>query len=206
MGAVEPDAGTSQRTRRHLYGPVLVLGVLGALGVTVGASRPWISATSTVQGLPTIHAAASGTDLAPLAGALGVVVLAGFGAVIATRGWVRRGLGAAILVASVVVLVSVVDPSGATDILTSGLSAKGWSAGGYRTTTQPWRWLVLVSSVVTALAGTATAWYGGQWAVMGARYDAPSATGPTTPKPAEELTETDVWQAIDRGRDPTQEP
>jgi uncharacterized membrane protein (TIGR02234 family) len=208
MGAVGDridalPSGTTRRSIRRLYGPVLVLGLLGALGSTVGAAHPWVTATSSVHGLPTIHASASGADLAPLAGALGVVVLATFGAVIATRGWVRRGLGVAIVVASAIVVVSAADPGGASDVLRSGLSAKGWSGGGYRTSTEPWRWLVLVCALVTLAAGAATARYGGQWAVMGERYDAPSASGPAATKPAEDLTETDVWQAIDQGRDPT---
>ncbi len=191
---------------RRLYGPTLVVGLLGAVGVTVGSSRPWISATSTVPGLPTIHATASGADLAPLAGALGVVMLAAFGAVVATRGWVRRGLGAGILLASLVVLAAVIDPSGSTGVLKTGMSAKGWSGGAYQTSTELWRWLVLVSAIATGLAGAATAWYGGQWAVMGSRYDSPRAAREAAAGPAEELSETAVWQAIDQGRDPTQGP
>lgn len=200
-------AGTTRPSSvRHLYGPTLAVGLLGAFGAIAGAAHPWIRATSTVPGLPTIHASATGADLAPLASALGVVVLGAFGAVVATRGWVRRSLGAAVLVASVVIFVSAVHPGGATDVLMSGLSAKGWPGGGYRTSTEVWRWLVLVCSVATALAGAATTRYGDQWAVMGSRYDAPRATLASPEKPAEELTETDVWQAIDQGRDPTQAP
>jgi uncharacterized membrane protein (TIGR02234 family) len=202
-------AGTTQPAGRRLYGPVLLVGLAGALGVTVGGSHAWVSATSQPAGLPTIHASASGADVAPLAAALGVVILAGFGAVVATRGWLRRLLGAGIAVASVVVLIAVLRPSGATDVLTSGLSAKGWSGGTYRTSTEPWRWLVLVCSVVTGLAGAATCRYGAGWAVMGSRYDAPGTAVPTAAesptRPAEQLSETDVWQAIDRGRDPTQD-
>jgi uncharacterized membrane protein (TIGR02234 family) len=206
MGEVGARADTTRRSSiRRLYGPTLVVGLLAALGVTVGASHSWVTATSTPPGLPTIHAAASGADLAPLAAALGVAVLAAFGAVIATRGWVRRGLGAAIVVASVVVVVSAADPSGASEVLTSGLSAKGWSGGGYQSSTEPWRWLVLLSAVVTAVAGAATAGYGDQWAVMGQRYDAPRAPSGVVTVPAEELTENDVWQAIDQGRDPTRD-
>lgn len=205
MGAVGTRAATTYGSIRRLYGPVLLLGLLGGLGIAVGGARPWVTATSQAPGGPTIHASASGTDLAPLAAALGVAVLAAFGAVIATRGWVRRGLGAAIVVAAVVVVVSALIPSGASDVLTSGLSAKGWSGGRYQTSTQLWRWLVLVSALVSGTAGAATAWYGAQWAVMGERYDAPGADGRVAEKPAEELTESDVWQAIDQGRDPTRE-
>jgi uncharacterized membrane protein (TIGR02234 family) len=66
---------------------------------------------------------------------------------------------------------------------------------------------VVASAIVSVVAGAATARYGGEWAVMGQRYDAPAAEGrrPATEKPADELTDTDVWQAIDQGRDPTRE-
>jgi uncharacterized membrane protein (TIGR02234 family) len=210
MGAMGNRVGATQRetTRvpaRRLYGPALVGGLLGALGATVGASRPWVTATSTVAHLPIIHASASGADLAPLAGALGVAVLAAFGAVVATRGWARRALGAAIVVASIAIVISAVRPSGASDALTSGLSAKGWSGSGYHTSTEPWRWLVVLCGVVTAIAGAITARYGDQWAVLGERYDAPGTVPPPVGKPAEELTENDVWQALDQGRDPTHE-
>jgi uncharacterized membrane protein (TIGR02234 family) len=205
MGAVDAEEGTTQRDGRRLYGPALVLGLLGALGVTAGSSRPWIEATASVRGLPPISAAASGADLSPLAGALGVVILAAFGAVIATRGWVRRGLGVAIVLASGVVVVSVLAPGDASGVLTSGLSAKGWSGGAYRSTTEPWRWLVLVSALGTGLAGGATARYGDRWAVMGGRYEAPGAGASAGAQRGGELSENDVWQAIDSGRDPTQE-
>jgi uncharacterized membrane protein (TIGR02234 family) len=191
---------------RRLYGPVLLAGLLGGLGIAVGATRAWVTATSHAAAGPVIRTSASGADLAPLAAALGVVMLGAFGAVIATRGWVRRALGVAIVVASAVVLVSALVPTSATEVLTSGLSAKGWSGGGYRSTTEPWRWLVLLSALVTGLAGAATARYGGEWAVMGERYDAPHADADHARKPADELTENEVWQAIDQGRDPTRGP
>lgn len=204
MGRVGDGSGFERGNHRRLYLPALATGLLGSLGVTVGSAHPWVAATSRVRNLPTLHASASGADLAPLAGALGVVLLAAFGAVIATRGWVRRGLGAAIVVAAAVVLLAVIHPGAAGGVLRSGLSAKGWSGGSYDTATQLWRWVVLLSACVTALAGAATLRYGGQWAVMGNRYDAPRARAPVAAKPAEDLTENDVWEAIDHGHDPTQ--
>lgn len=203
------NAGASAQpapvSRRGLYGPTLVLGLASALGVVVGASRPWLRATATVPGLPTIHASVSGADLVPLAGALGVAMLAAFGAVVATRGVVRRLLGLAVLVAAVVVLVVSVRPSGATDQLMAGLSARGWSGGDYSTQTTAWRWLVVAGAVAAGAAGALTAAFGNQWAVMGARYDAPTPLGGATEQRAEDLSEIDVWRALDGGRDPTQD-
>lgn len=204
MDAARGDDRISSRSGRRLYGPALVLGLLAAIAMTVGASHPWVSATGSQPGLPTVHADATGTDLAPLAGALGVVVLAGFGAVIATRGWVRRVLGLLIVVGSAVVAVSTLVPSGASDVLTAGLSAKGWTGGSYQTSTEAWRWLVLAAAIVAIAAGATTFRYGGDWAVMGSRYDAPGPTGRRPGRPAEALSEADVWQAIDEGDDPTQ--
>ncbi len=192
--------------RRRLYGPALVVGLLGTVGVAVGASRPWVTATASVPGLPTIHASVSGADLVPLVGALGVAMLAAFGAVVATRGVVRRALGAAVLVAAVIVLVAGIHPPGATGELTAGLSARGWSGGGgYHETTTVWRWLVLLCSVAAGLAGAVTAAYGQQWAEMGSRYDAPTRETAAESRRPEELSENDVWRAIDQGRDPTRD-
>lgn len=204
-----PDRGTVDRQRRR-YGPTLVLGLLGSIGVVVGASRSWASASATVPGLPTMHATVSGTDLAPVVGAFGVAMLAAFGAVIATRGWVRRGLGIAVFVASLVIVVEALHPGGSTQALRDGLSAKGWTGGPFATSTSSWRWLVLVAAIVTAAAGLATARFGAQWAVMGARYDAPTgSTAPARRAPRSasgaEPDETEVWHAIDRGDDPTSE-
>lgn len=171
--------------------------------MTVGTSRPWVTATASVLGLPTIRASVSGADVVPLVGALGVAMLAAFGAVVATRGVARMALGAAVLIAAAVVVVACIRVPGVTGQLTAGLSAKGWSGGGgYHETTTVWRWLVLLSSLAAGLAGGVTAVYGREWAEMGSRYDAPTRETPETRRP-EELSENDVWRAIDQGRDPT---
>lgn len=171
----------------------------------MAASKHWVTATATVANLPTIHAAASGADLVPLAGALGVAMLAAFGAVVATRGVVRRALGGAVLLAALVVVVASLRPGGATTALTDGLAAKGWSGGAYSSGTTLWRWLAVACGAVAAAAGGVTAAYGDQWAEMGSRYDAPTPKpAPASPAP-EDLSETDVWRAIDQGRDPTRE-
>jgi uncharacterized membrane protein (TIGR02234 family) len=197
------------------YGPTLLVGLVGALAVTVGVTKPWATATGHQAGLPTIRAGVTGADLVPLAGALGVVVLASFGAVLATRGWVRRAVGVLIVVAALVVLVSAVHPPGATDALKDGLAAKGWSSGGIDTATTAWRWVALAGAVLSLCSGAAIARFGARWATMGQEYDAPrvgtttaqTTSATTTEEPSkrdeEHLTEADVWREIDQGRDPT---
>lgn len=189
------------------YAATLLLGLAGAVAVTVAVTRPWIRGTADVPGLPTIEADVSGTTLSPLAGALGVVLLASFGAVVATRGWVRRALGGLVVVASVIVLVSTVAPPDAADALEEALSAKGWAGGDYTRDAVGWRWLALVGAVSCLLAGCAVALRGHRWAVMGSRYDAPAATSPRPAAGAadQELDDAELWRALDQGHDPTRE-
>lgn len=192
---------------RQMYARTLVLGLISAGAVAVGVSKPWVTATATVTGLPVISASVDGTDVAPLAGALGFVLLAGLGAVVATRGRLRRGLGLLIVVAAAVVLAAAIHPGDTQRGIEQALSAKGWSGGPYRTGVGWWRVLTGVGGCGCLLAGALVARFGASWASMGARYDAPGSTSATA---AGDLpaapTETDLWRSIDSGHDPTQGP
>ncbi len=211
------------RTSLPGYGATLFVGLLSALAVTVGAARPWVSAQADVPGLPTVSATVAGADLVPAVGALGVVLLAAFGAVIATGGRVRRAVGALIVVISLVVVVVSTAPGDSASQIEDGLAAKGWPGGPYDSHIVWWRWLVLIGAVGCGLAGASVVSRGGRWATMGARYDAPSShrqdapgsareEAPGSMRPdgpaaqAGELSESDAWKAIDSGRDPTQGP
>jgi uncharacterized membrane protein (TIGR02234 family) len=210
--------------RLREVGVTVVVGLLGALAVTVAMTRPWIRATAEVPGLPTIEVDVSGATLSPVAGALGVVLLASFGAVIATRGWVRRALGGLVVVASIVVLASAVATPDAGAPAEEALSAKGWTGGAYVTEAVAWRWLALAGGICCLLAGIAVAVRGHRWPVMGSRYDAPAATtaaattAAATAAAATDMTdasdataaadvldEADLWRALDRGQDPTRD-
>lgn len=188
---------------RRSYALTIVVGLASAGAIAVGAAQPWVSATATPEGLPQITASVDGADVAPVVGALGFVLLASFGAVIATRGWVRRAVGVVIVVSSVVVLVAAARPGVATDLLEASLSARGWSGGPYDSHTVVWRWVVVAGAVLCLLAGVAVVRFATQWATMGSRYDAP-ANSPVTEQPEDSMSTGDVWKAIDRGHDPTQ--
>jgi uncharacterized membrane protein (TIGR02234 family) len=174
--------------------------------VAVGVSRPWLTATATVTGLPVISGSVDGADVAPLAGALGFVLLAGLGAVVATRGWARRGVGVLIVVAAVVVLVAAVHPGDTHRSIEQALSAKGWSGGPYDTSVAWWRVLTGLGACGCLAAGALVARFGGSWAAMGARYEAPGPSVAATPGVSVAPTETDLWRSIDSGHDPTQGP
>lgn len=207
------DAGGSPKPPDPGYGPTMLVGLLAAAAATVAASRPWLSATATVDGLPTLTATVSGAAQSPLAGALGVVMLAAFGAVVATRGGVRRALGLLVVAAAVTIFIAATAPSNSAGLVEAGLMAKGWSGGAYNMDTVFWRWVSAAAALICAGAGVAVAAWGGEWATMGSRYDAPAgadASRSDAPggahRRAEELSEAEVWREIDRGHDPTETP
>lgn len=205
--AVPTSGGASRRG----YAAALVGGLLSAAAVTVGVAQPWFEASATPKNLPELEGAATGADLVPLVGALGVVLLASFGAVIATRGWLRRSLGLLIMAGGVVVIVAVVNPGNTDEVLRAGLAARGWPGGEYETAGQPWRWLSLLGAAGCVGAGAAVARLGAHWPTMGQRYDAPGPSGDSPAGTDDAHTESDgsvtaerLWRALDQGRDPTQ--
>lgn len=192
------------------YGATLLIGLASAGAVAVAVSKPWLSADFETPGLPTISASVSGAELAPLAGALGLVLLAGFGAVIATRGWVRRAVGLVTVVAAIVVLVSAINADAHDPALADALSQKGWSGSIDDVTTRSpaWRWIALAAAVTCGLAAAAVVRYGARWPVMGTRYDAPQRSDSVPAAgdgAAGDLDEREIWKALDEGRDPTAE-
>jgi len=177
----------------------------------------------------------SGTDLVPLAGALGLAALAGLIAVIATKGVARRavgvllalfgaGAGAAVLTtvsAATVVSVAagkVASPasaalSGAAGSTTSGTSGNGAlvlsnSTGHAIMSGTPWQAAVIVGGLLIFAAGLATVLRGQDWPVMSARYDAPgtrAAAGTGTGKPARAADAASMWESLNGGDDPTED-
>jgi hypothetical protein len=131
----------------------------------------------------------------PLALALSLVVLAGWGALLVSRGRVRRAVAGVALLAAAGVLVCV---AVATFSLPDQVRDRlpGDSAG---VDVSPTGWFVLAGVAGVLSAGVLVlAWLRSpQWPTMSSRYDAPGA------EPAEIRSDTDLWKALDEGRDPT---
>ena len=64
--------------------------------------------------------------------------------------------------------------------------------------TTAWWWLGLVASLVALAAAVLAVRLCPGWPEMGSRYDAPVSR-----PAAEDMSEVDLWRAIDQGRDPT---
>ena len=188
-------------TGKRQYSYALLAGAVGAVVVLFAVREQWAQAVfSPPKPLTPEVVNVSGTDLVPVAGGLGLAALAALVGVIATRGWVRRAIGALLAVfgagagAAVLTGVSaqtvlsvavgkVASPesaalSGAAGSTTSGSS--GASAlvltgdnGHAIMTSAPWQVAVIIGALLIFAAGVATALRGQDWPVMSARYDAP---------------------------------
>ena len=170
--------------------------------MAVGATRPWYAATARQRSLPEIDVAVTGAALSPLTGALALVALAGFGAILATRGRMRQVLGAVVATVALVAGGLAARPPGARALLERELSAHGWSGGPYDTTLLGWRWLVLAGAIGCMVAGVAVLRFGAGWSRLGPADDVSRSDGSAARR---DLTEAEVWREIDSGRDPTQD-
>lgn len=115
----------------------------------------------------------TGAEAIPVARALALVALAGSVALLAARRWSRLAAGVVLAVTGLGLVGSAV--TGPAFSVRTALIA----AGGL---------LVLAAGLVTVGRGRA-------WPALGARYDAPAARRAVSPG--------DVWDALDRGEDPT---
>ena len=183
------------------YGIALLAGAIGAGLILLAVRQRWAQAVFTPpKPLSQQVVGVSGTDLAPLAGALALAALAGLAAVIATRGVARRaagvllalfgaGTGAAVTTtvtaASVLSVAAshVASPESAAVSGTAGSTTAGSSGsaaalvltgtGHAVMSGTAWRFAVLAGALLIFAAGLATVLHGQQWPVMSARYDLP---------------------------------
>jgi len=175
--------------------------LLGSGLVLVAVARTWVSYdVAALAPLPGRRIEVRGTALAPGLAALGWLGLAAVAALAATRGWGRQlvglvlaacGVGVIAMTAAVLAdpaaAVRDASPEGAPDRFPVSLGGGPWGVVG--------------GGVLLLLAGLVITARGRRWSGMGARYDAP---GPESSAPVA-ATEAQVWQALDRGEDPTEE-
>lgn len=195
-------------TRRSSFGVVLLGGLATAGLMAVAASQTWMHVTGDDL-VGTRRIEVSGSDAAPLALALALVALAGWGVVLVSGTRARRiasviGLLASLGVVAVAVTV-LPDPEGvAKDVLTNQPPIDGIGAS-----LRPWFWVTVAAAAAQVVVLVAAFRAAPGWPTMSSRYDAPGARGEVTSDTAEEsapLGDLDLWKAMDEGRDPTGPP
>jgi Tryptophan-associated transmembrane protein (Trp_oprn_chp) len=163
------------KSRRGFVLVVVACAVASAL-VLLAASRTWSQVvTQRPAPFPPLVTKRTGASLEPWLPALAIVGLAAAGALVALRGRFRAVLG--------VVLI-------ALGLATAALALRSGSL---------WSAVCAAGGIVTALAGMATVRYHASWPAMGARYERPAAKPERKP-----VTQAELWDALDRGEDPTQ--
>ncbi|MCW2599028.1 MAG: Trp biosynthesis associated, transrane protein Oprn/Chp [Frankiales bacterium] len=188
--------------KRELQLAVLLC-LLGSAVVLLALGQAWFTVEEGRQvTIDAVRTSVNGAKLASGAQALGYVGLAGVVALAATKRWGRLVVGVLVLAAGVGIVVDV------ATALSDGLERRGLSvacAGGARncvgavSSSQPgWGWLTLAGGVVLALSGLLVAVRGRRWAALSSSYDVPAARAEQPP-----ATDKGVWDALDRGEDPT---
>ncbi|WP_223167692.1 Trp biosynthesis-associated membrane protein [Nonomuraea sp. SYSU D8015] len=189
-GAPSGAEGGSAAARRELWGWLAVT-VLGCLLVLLAAGQTWVRVAQAGAVTPT------GGQLGPALTPVALAGLAGVVAVLATKGAGRRVVGALLALCGA-------GAAAATWTALDGTAVTGWLAerNALRgAAALSWEIVPLWPAVSGAgaalmIAGGAVAMVrGGRWAGMSARYER------SGPAPAHD--DKALWDALDRGDDPT---
>ncbi|MGY1738742.1 Trp biosynthesis-associated membrane protein [Geodermatophilus sp. SYSU D00684] len=191
--------------RRELGTALAGCAVAGGLALSAGG-QTWVTVTVTRRPpLPPVTETLTGSSLAPLVPAAGLLLLAAAVAVLAVRGAGRVAVGALVALAGAALAWSSVR------VLAGGVDTTAAAPGERRTAdlAAAWPVLCLGAAVVAVAAGVLVAVRGRRWPAMGRRYErapgAAAAPAPARARTAEDWA-LDAWRALDRGDDPTADP
>ena len=203
--AVGPEARDVSRPRRRELTVTVLIALLGGAIAWAAAGRPW--ATATVGEAPnTLKVAASGNDLSAGVTALGLTALAGGLALFATQRLARRLVGVLLIAAGIGAAVYAFGERGtshASHVLADKAAAKGFAAGSVSVHTASWWILAVLGGVLVALAGVCALVRGATWPGMSSRYEN-AASKQAAARAADTGSSKDLWDALDRGEDPTE--
>jgi hypothetical protein len=167
---------------RRLLAYAVILCLAGAGLALFAATRTWVvEVTPRPAPLPELRTPRTGGDLVSWLPGLAVVGLAGAGALLATRGRARAGVG------GLLVVVGLGLAAGAAYAVIDG-AAPGWPA------------VCALGGLAVAAGGIGTVVRGRDWPALGARYDRRAAPRRSAAGPDDTVA---AWDALDRGEDPT---
>ena len=158
--------------------------------------------------LPSLPVVLTGRDLAPIVPALGLVGLAGAVALYALRGRVRATAGAVLLLAGLALLAVAVrvalDPSQAATGPAADRVGRE-AVGAAATDASAWPWAAAIGGLLLAGGGGLAVARGRMWPGLSSRYERASRPVPGAGGPAggEGASPAALWDALDRGDDPT---
>jgi uncharacterized membrane protein (TIGR02234 family) len=173
---------------------LITIELISSIAVLVALGRPWVVATYSEIGFPTVNLSLSANELNATLNGLAIAAIASALGAIATRGIFRRLVGAVILALGIGIVIS-------TFTLTRNLDqfvgeqfeqAIGREVSGWAAETTNYAYLVIPAGILVALCGLAIMLKSFE-SGMSQRYER---------KPSQER-ELTPWQALDQGIDPT---
>ena len=168
--------------------------LLSAVIVLVALSRPWVVASYSETGFPTVNLSLSANQLNSTLNGLAIAAAASALGVVATRGIFRRLVGAVILAIGVGIVFATANLINNLDVFVGSQfeQAIGREVTGWVADTSSYAWLVIPAGISIALCGLAIALKSFETG-MSKRYERnPASESQLTP-----------WQALDQGIDPT---
>jgi uncharacterized membrane protein (TIGR02234 family) len=199
-------AQAARRAGRRELTVTVLIALLGGVAAWAAAGRAWATGTAGVAP-STLKVSATGNDLSGAVTALGLTALAGALALIATRRLARRLVGLLLVAVGVGVVVNALGARGAshaTRVLGDKAAAKGFATGSVPAHLASWWLVAAVGGVLVVLAGGAALVRGAAWPGMSSRYENAARKDTATARAADSGTAKDLWDALDRGEDPTE--
>ncbi len=171
----------------------------GCLLVLLAAGRAWVTNARDPGGLAEM-VSPTGADLSPVLTPLALAGLAGVVAVLAAKGVGRRVIGALLALCGLAAALGAWAATGEEGVRTwlrehnvlAGAASATWD------TVVIWPVLAGLGAALMLAGGIAAVARGGRWAGMSDRYERTPA--PTAPQATDDRA---LWDALDRGDDPT---
>ncbi len=191
----------------------VLLCLVGALIVLVASGRAWAHAVVVESGFPRLVVNPSGRAIAAEVPGLAILSLAAGLALYATRRWVRALIAVVIVFAGAIIVVESVNAATHTLRATAGPLADAIGRTQVTATSVSgtiWPWIAAFGGALIVGSGAYALARGWAWPGLSSRYERESNRAATTdargseaaPRPA---GATSMWDALDRGEDPTGE-
>lgn len=204
-------------TRRADFVTALALDLLAAAAALLISTRIWQTVvTARPRPLADDVLLINGRTVDAAPTALALVALAGVVALVATRGWWRRVIGAVLVLAGTGLVwwslagLTALSADRARALVTARHSGVGVDPAVVPQVSvhAQWPWASAVCGVLVVLAGLLALLRGHRWTAMSARYepragDPPSAPGTAASPGTGPTSSAALWSALDRGDDPT---
>jgi uncharacterized membrane protein (TIGR02234 family) len=205
-------------TTRRVPPAWLAASAAGAGAVLLAAGREWatvrFSAAVPSGGHGPAGTALTGGDLVPFLGPAALAALAAVVAVLATRGRARRVVGGVLAILGAAIAAAPLPSVTGDRVVRLALERNPFAGvldGPVAQSEVVWAWpaLTVLGGVVLLAGGVVAALRGGRWTGMSSRYDRQgSTTGGSEARgaPPGPASDRELWDALDRGTDPTTDP